>query len=413
MARVLVVDDEPNMRWVLQEALTKAGHAPHTAGSGSEALALLANTPIDLVILDLKLKGIDGLATLQAMHQRWPEVVVIILTAYGTVATAVTALQSGAADYLRKPFDVEEILFKITRALERQMLQQEIQRLRSKTPDLPPGSHLAWRRVVEVAAEAIRQDFDLRLIGESGSGRATIARYAHAAGPRRKAPLVELDLETLPAEQQASILEGSSEQDGAWAKAGQGALLLRHLHALSLNGAAALARLVQRRTDQQHGPLLLTTEPADYRPPQLTVPENRRRAEVRVPPLREHLDDLLLLAQFWLGDTAIAPAASNALHAYSWPGNIAELRGVLERAAALAHGAPIEERHLSANVCAAPLANEVIRLPPEGLNLETVEVALIRQALVLAGGNKSRAAELLGLTRHTLLYRLEKYSIEG
>ena len=99
MARVLVVDDEPDMRWVLQEALTKAGHAPHTAGSGSEALALLANTPIDLVILDLKLKGIDGLATLQAMHQRWPEVVVIILTAYGTVATAVTALQSGAADY--------------------------------------------------------------------------------------------------------------------------------------------------------------------------------------------------------------------------------------------------------------------------------------------------------------------------
>lgn len=409
MARVLVVDDEPNMRWVLQEALTKAGHTPHAVESGAEALALLATTPIELAILDLKLKGMDGLATLRMLHQRWPEVVVIILTAYGTVATAVEALQSGAADYLRKPFDVEEILFKISRALERQALQHEVQRLRSSRTAALPGSHPAWRRAVESAAQMVAQSFDVHLMGEAGSGRATIARYAHAASLRRQAPLVELDLETLPPTQQAYMLAGTSEQGGAWARAGQGTLLLRHIEALAADGMAALANLIQRRSDPQRGPVLMTTGTGDAG---TLAACGWPCAEVRVPPLRDHLDDVLLLARDWLGEVAITPAASLLIHHYPWPGNIAELRGVLERAAVLAKGAPIEERHLPDAVRTVPPPNEPLRLPPEGLNLEAVEMALIRQALTQAGGNKSRAAELLGLTRHTLLYRLEKYHIE-
>jgi DNA-binding NtrC family response regulator len=409
MARVLVVDDEPNMRWVLQEALNKAGYTPHTVASGPEALTLLATTPIDLVILDLKLKGMDGLATLRALHQRWPEVVVIILTAYGTVATAVEALQGGAADYLRKPFDVEEILFKITRALERQALQHEVQRLRGNQPAPLTGSHPAWRRAVETAVQAVTQGFDVHLRGEPGSGRATIGRYAHAAAPRRQAPLVELDLETLPAAQQAPMLAGSSEHGGAWARAGQGTLLLRHLGALAADGAAAVTHLLDRRSEQQRGPVLITTGTSDDTPPALS---DRPYVEVCVPPLREHLDDIMLLAQAWLGEVALTSAASQRLHQYPWPGNIAELRGALERAVALANGTPIEEQQLPASIRTAPLVDEPIRLPPDGLNLEAVEMALIRQALTQAGGNKSRAADLLGLTRHTLLYRLEKYQIE-
>ncbi len=409
MAHVLVVDDEPNMRWVLHEALTRAGHTPYVVGSGPEALVLLATTPIDLVILDLKLKGMDGLATLRALRQRWPDVVVIILTAYGTVATAVESLQSGAADYLRKPFDVEEILFKITRALERQALQHEVQRLRGDQPAPLTGSHPAWRRAVEAAVQAVAQGFDLRLLGEAGSGRATIARYAHASAPRRQSPLIELDLVTLAAAQQMHILAGSRNQSGAWGHAGQGVLLLRHIGALSSEGAAALADLAERRIEQQRGPILITTGTHDEPLPALN---NWPYAEVRVPPLRDHLDDILLLAQAWLGEVDITKEAVQIIHSYPWPGNIAELRGVLERAAALAHGMPIEEQHLPASLRVAMLPDEPVRLPPDGLNLEAVEVALIRQALAQARGNKSRAAELLGLTRHTLLYRLEKYQIE-
>jgi DNA-binding NtrC family response regulator len=409
MARVLIVDDEPNMRWVLQEALSKAGHTPHAVASGPEALTLLATTPIDLTILDLKLKGMDGLATLRALHQRWPEVVVIILTAYGTVATAVEALQGGAADYLRKPFDVEEILFKITRALERQALQHEVQRLRGDQPAPLPGSHPTWRRAVEAAVQAVAQGFDVHLRGEPGSGRATIGRYAHAASPRRQAPLVELDLETLPPAQQASMLAGSSEHGGAWARTGQGTLLLRHIRALSSDGAAVLAHLIDQRTAQQREPVLITTGTSNDVLPALN---NRAYAEVCVPPLREHRDDILLLAQAWLDEVVLTSVASQHIHQYPWPGNIVELRGALERAATLAKGAPIEERHLPASARTAPFIDEPIHLPPDGLNLEAVEMALIRQALTQAGGNKSRAADLLGLTRHTLLYRLEKYQIE-
>jgi DNA-binding NtrC family response regulator len=133
--------------------------------------------------------------------------------------------------------------------------------------------------------------------------------------------------------------------------------------------------------------------------------------DVAVPPLREHLDDVLPFAANWLPQRGITPAAIELLHAYEWPGNLGELRGVLERAALLAGDGPIDGVHLPERIRAAPLPHTPLRLPPEGLSLEALEIDLLRQALARAGGNKSRAAELLGLTRHTLLYRLEKYKI--
>ena len=129
--RVLIVDDEANLRWVLKEALGEAGYEVRSVTGGQEALAEMAQWPADLVLLDLKLKGMDGLATLRRLRERWPDVVVIILTAHGTVPTAVEAMQLGAADYLRKPFDVEEISFKLRRALERRTMQHELQRQRA------------------------------------------------------------------------------------------------------------------------------------------------------------------------------------------------------------------------------------------------------------------------------------------
>ena len=135
--RLLIVDDEANMRWVLKEALSGSGYDVYVAATGEEALGAMAAAPADLVVLDLKLKGMDGLATLRRLLERWPDSVVIILTAYGTVATAVEAIQIGAADYLRKPFDVEEIGFKIRRALERLALQAEVRRLRIYAEQAP------------------------------------------------------------------------------------------------------------------------------------------------------------------------------------------------------------------------------------------------------------------------------------
>jgi DNA-binding NtrC family response regulator len=409
MAHVLIVDDEPNMRWVLQEALEKAGYYVATAASGEEALGHLGASPVDLIILDLKMKGMDGLHTLRQIHARWPTVVVVILTAYGTVATAVEAMQGGASDYLRKPFDVEEILFKVSRSLERRALQAEVCRLRETPPPATPGSAPAWRRALHALGEAVANNLDVQVVGEPGSGRASLVRAAYGGGPRREAPLVELDLATIPAEAQDGVLRGEAGREGYWSLAGQGALLVRHAGWLSAAGHRALADLLARRAARQGGPLLLLTATADEL--ERLPPLEHRFARVVVPPLREHADDMLAFAAVWLPGQPISPAAAARLHTYPWPDNLSELRGVLERAALLAQDGPIEEHHLPDRVRAAPLPDTPFRLPSEGLSLEELEIALIKQALTRAGGNKSRAAELLGLTRHTLLYRLEKYKI--
>lgn len=409
MAQVLVIDDEPNMRWVLQEALGNAGYHTHSAGSGEEALALLAETPVDLAILDLKMKGMDGLATLRQIHARWPAVVVLILTAFGTVATAVEALQSGAADYLRKPFDIEEVLFKVSRALERQHLHAELARLKGGEPPPTPGSDPAWRAASAASAEALARGLDVRLIGEPGSGRTSVGRAAHLASSRSAAPLVVCDLGVLPAAEQGALLDGDGRGESYWRAAGSGVLLLRHIGRLSRAGADALTRLLERRGASGVGPLLLLTGTADEWAAAPALPQ--RYVAVEVPPLRAHLDDLLPFAAAWLPNRAITPAAAQLLHAYGWPGNLGELRAALERADKLAGAGPIEVQHLPDRVRSAPLPNAPLRLPPEGLSLEELEITLIRQALARAGGNKTRAAELLGLTRHTLLYRLEKYKI--
>jgi DNA-binding NtrC family response regulator len=409
MAQVLVIDDEPNMRWVLQEALGNAGYHTHAAGSGEEALALLAERPIDVAILDLKMKGMDGLATLRQIHARRPDVVVLVLTAFGTVATAVEALQSGATDYLRKPFDIEDVLFKISRALERQRLHAEITRLKSGEPPPTPGSDPAWRAAITASADALTRGLDVRLIGEPGSGRASIARAAHLASPRRAAPFVVCDLGVLPAAEQGALLNGDGQAESYWRAAGSGVLLLRHIGKLSGSGADALTHLLERRRTSGVGPLLVLTGAAEEWAAAPALPQ--RYVTVEVPPLRVHLDDILPFAAAWLPNRVITPAAAEMLHAYTWPGNLGELRAVLERADKLASDGPIDIHHLPDRVRVAPLPNAPLRLPPEGLSLEELEIALIRQALTRAGGNKTRAAELLGLTRHTLLYRLEKYKI--
>lgn len=407
--RILIVDDEANMRWVLKEALRTSGYEVEVAAGGQEALQEMSRCPADLILLDLKLKGMDGLATLRRLLERWPEVVVIILTAYGTVATAVEAMQLGAADYLRKPFDVEEIVFKLQRALERKALQAEIRRLRAyglpSMNEVPAGSHVSWQRCIEQARSLTALDLDIVFAGESGSGRTTMARFVHGLSEHRDAPLVELDFATLVGELQPQLLGGTGGTESAWSRAGAGTLLLRNAHLLAAEALVALAGLVKRRGNG--GPRLLLTAEAVLRVDAPLFP-----ARVQVPPLRERIADLPLLAQAFVPNIELTPPALHALEQYGWPGNVAELRGVLLRATAIAGGGQIEIAHLPPEVRLAPAPDESIRLPDEGISMEAVEIALLRQAMERAHGNKTRAAELLGLTRHTLLYRLEKYGLE-
>ena len=406
--RVLIVDDEINMRWVLKEALADAGYEVITAGSGQEALAEMGQLPASLVVLDLKMKGMDGLAALRRLRERWPDVVVLILTAHGSVPTAVEAMQLGAADYLRKPFDVEEVRFKIHRALERKAMQGELQRLKAAATSfpgaMPVGTDPTWQRCIKQIRSLTDLDLGILLLGETSSGRATLARFSHALSSRKAAPLVELDIESLTSNVQQRVLLAPDRSEGVWNRTGAGTLLLRNVEHLSQESWIALGLLVEREAERSPR-LLLTTNAPPVDAATLSL------AQIEVPPLRERPDDVPLLVQAFAAGAVVTASALELLERYTWPGNIAELRGIVERAIMLAAGLPIEERHLPERIRQAPMPGSAIRLPLEGLRLEEVEIALIRQALDRAGGNKTRAADLLGLTRHTLLYRLEKYGL--
>ncbi len=411
---ILIVDDEPNMRWVLGRALEQAGYTVFGAESGEDCLAALVREPIELVLLDLKLKGEDGLTILRRIRERRPEMVVIMLTAYGTVSNAVEAMQLGAVDFLRKPFDVEEVTFKIARALERHAMQQELLRLTAQQRRVPAfdtliGTAVSWQHVATQAQQTAATDHCVLLIGEVGSGRSSLGRAIHAASTRHTAPLVELDLLVYQDAAQLGALFGAGINGGAWSEAGSGSLLLRGV-ASATGVHEALAEHLAARVDRT-GPRLLVV--ASDSSPLLETVTAHIPICLRVPPLRERPGDALLLAQHFAGEQPITPPAAERIEQYAWPENVTELRGVIMRAVHLAGGGAIDSIHLPEHVQAAPgqSGRSGIALPPEGINLEEVEQELIRQALARARGNKSKAAELLGLTRHTLLYRMEKYGI--
>ena len=411
---ILIVDDEPNMRWVLSRAIEQAGYTVFGAENGADCLAMLGREPDDLVLLDLKLKGEDGLTLLRRIRERRPEVVVIILTAYGTVPMAVEAMQLGAADFLRKPFDVEEVLFKIARALERRAMQQEIARLKimqSTTPAFEAliGVDASWQQLVVQAQQAASTEHHVVLVGEPGSGRTSLARAMHVASLRAVAPLIELDLEIYQGASQKVVLFGKSGALGAWAEAGSGSLLVRG----AVDATAVHDQLAERlvRQEDRIVPRLFLIAPSGNGLPaafEALIP-----VRLVVPPLRERPADVLLLARLFAGDREITPLAAQLLEHYQWPGNVTELRGMVQRAVRLSRSDPIDMVHLPDYVQQRPevAARSPTELPREGVNLEQLEQALIRQALDRARGNKTRAAELLGLTRHTLLYRMEKYGI--
>jgi DNA-binding NtrC family response regulator len=411
---ILIVDDESNMRWILGRALEQAGYTVHSAASGDEAANLLSREPIDLMLLDLKLKGEDGLTVLRRLRERQPELVVIMLTAYGTVPTAVEAMQLGAADFLRKPFDVEEVTFKIARALERRTMQQELTRLTryqraAATFDTLTGTSVAWNRVLDQAQNIAAVDQNALLHGEFGSGRTTLARAIHSASARHTAPLIELDLSIYHPAAQRAALFGTSGDGGAWILAGSGTLILRGLAEANVLPELLVTRFAQQAQDA--GPrVLLVGSDSSLLPEVLTaaIP-----IYIHVPPLRSRSGDVQVLARCFAGERAITTRTLRQLDSYAWPENIAELRSVIIGAAQLAGDDPIDMMHLPTYLQHAPEypAENGITLPPEGVNLEAVEQELIRQALERAHGNKSKAAELLGLSRHTLLYRMGKYGI--
>ena len=456
MARtILVVDDEENMRWVLKRALEKSGYEVITSSRGDHALKFLASRPVDLVLLDLKMPGMDGISVLRELRQRNVLVPILLLTAYATVPTAVEATKLGATDYLRKPFDLEDVLMRIGRYLygeDRPETGQDQERMshtfsrsheQSEKPSLPGfhgfiGTSTVLKRPLTLAKTASETGYPVLICGEEGSGRRYLANLIHEnCLNTNENAIVTIDCDSLPApvlEQELLDAEmfnaetGEAGVDdlqpatevadaGRWQQALGGTLLLVNADALPniltqqlISHLSTYLRTPQRPFGLR---LILTCQQPL---PSLWQPLLKTAITIELPPLRCRLDDLPLLLAHFSPNALWQPAVKAHLATYDWPGNVAELEQIVQQACLLARGKPIDASHLPSQVVAngsteLGAQSSGIILPEEGIDLDALEKDLILQALKMAQGNKAHAARLLGLTRATLLYRIEKHEL--
>ena len=450
--RVLVVDDEPKMQRVLEILLRKLGHEVLLAADGQAALTLAQSVPVDLVMTDLRMPGMDGIALLSALREHGIAAPVILLTAYGTVESAVTAMKKGAYDYILRPFDVEAVEVVVTRALALERVQRENQFLRAEVEkgwDEFIGRSAAMQQQYELICQVAPTHTSVLITGESGTGKELAARAIHRASPRRGALFVPINCAAIPADLLESELFGHTkgaftgaynERVGKFAMADGGTIFLDEVTELRPSLQAKLLRVLQENVIERLGSNRSVA--IDIRVIAATNQDVRRAIQqgtlredlfyrlnvftITLPPLRDRLEDVALLADHFIGKHAtrlgrerptLSIAALARLQSYGWPGNVRELENVIERALVLSRGEQIEVQHLpreivSAAELASPLLPASLSQPlPLIPAVENLEKMLIAQALEQAAGNKAKAARLLDISERTLWYKVKKYRL--
>lgn len=443
--RILAVDDEPNMRRLLEIMLRQAGHHALQAADGSEALDILRNEGADLVVSDLNMPGMDGLKLLAAMREEGMDTPLIIVTAQGEVESAVAAMKLGAADYLLRPFDLDTLEIAMTRALSVVRLKNENRYLRAEA-ERDMGNMVGKSAAMEQIQAAIRQvapeKATVLIAGETGTGKEVVAHAIHHLSPRHEALFVAVNCAAIPAEMMESELFGHERgaftgalknRVGKFEVADGGTLFLDEITEMPVTLQAKLLRALQEGVIERlggHRPLSVDIRviAATNRDPLQAVQEGRLREDLYyrlnvfrldLPPLRERREDIVPLAWHFLSrrGAKISEKALATLQEYDWPGNVRELGNVLERAAIVASSACIEVRHLPADI-ALPLAPATVEMAQgveSSLSLpqatEALEKMMIAKALETCDGNKSRASRLLEISERSLWYKLDRYKL--
>jgi len=430
MACILVVDDEPKLGKYVAQALELDGHVVRRASGGREALALLAAHDCDVVVTDLRMPEVDGLAVLKAARSRASPPEVIVMTAFGTTESAVAAMKAGAADYVTKPFAFDELRMRVQRLADQRSAEARSERLlRQLTPDLVAES-AAMKSALATARQVAPTDATVLLLGESGTGKSQLARYIHYQSRRPAGRFVEVHCAALP----ETLLEGElfGHEKGAFTGAVQrkvghlaaadgGTLFLDEIGEITAATQVKLLRFLQERTFVPLG----STEPrtvdarviaATNRDLDTAVSEGAFREDfyyrlnvfaIRVPPLRDRLDDVLPIADRMLAARGLPPdklssAARQRLLQHRWPGNVRELENALQRGLILAGEGEIGPEHVALTAPPAGRARAVVDLLCDGFQLDAFEHELILAALERAGGNKTHAAQLLGVSRRRM-----------
>ncbi|MBI1763796.1 MAG: sigma-54-dependent Fis family transcriptional regulator [Acidobacteria bacterium] len=449
-ARLLIAEDDADMRDLLQEVLEEAGHEPVLAADGRAALALLQrdHEPLDLLITDVQMPLLKGDELLRTARARRAEVPVIVITAFGSVEQAVELVKAGAFQYVTKPFKTAELLSTIEQALERSAPQRAQARLRREIPTTPTliiGASRPMRELFDLIARAAQSNSTVLITGESGTGKELVARAVHEASGR-KGNFVPVNCAAIPADLIESELFGHTGQaftgarqarTGLFEAADHGTLFLDEIGELPLSVQPKLLRALQagavRRVGSEHERAIeVRVIAATNRELEEDVHTRRFRQDLywrlnvihlRVPPLRERAYDIPLLVEHFISRSAnasgqppldVSPETLALLTAYSWPGNVRELENAIERAAALTRGAQLTPNDLPDRIRAGGAAARLIaQSSAQNLTLRELERDYILEVLRKTGGNKSRAAEMLGLDRKTLYRKLDEYRAES
>ncbi|MCX8007778.1 MAG: sigma-54 dependent transcriptional regulator [Coriobacteriia bacterium] len=445
--RVLIVDDEKNMRWVLGEALRSAGYETVEAADGKEALAAVADAPPDLMVLDHKMPAPDGMEVLKRVRAKGLTFPIIMLTAHGNVQTAVEAMKAGATEYLTKPFDLEELKLVIEKALRTGDLAAEVERLRAEVgkeydvEGIVAGS-AKMLSVLETVKKVAPTNATVMIYGESGTGKELIARAIHQLSPRSQRPFVSVSAGALPETLLESELFGYEKgaftgamqaKPGRFELANGGTIFLDEIGDISPAVQVKLLRVLQERVFERLGgtrsiEVDVRVVAATNRDLQELIAEGSFREDlyyrlnvvpISLPPLRDRPEDIPRLIAHFLekmnaGRKRISPEAMQALVDYKWPGNVRELENTVERMVILSQGEEIGVDDLPAEVRSGVVLQGGERcfvLPESGIDLEEVEMDLIVQALERTGRNLPRAAKLLGLTPKTLEARMNRLGL--
>jgi len=448
MPTILIIEDEAKMRRLLELNLGEEGLKTLSAADAETGLQLLASEPVHLVLTDLKLPGMGGLELLEKVKEKDPALPVVVMTAFGSVETAVDAMKSGASDYILKPFSLAEIRMVVRKELDVSLLREENRSLREALGEKysHPNVIAASPRMQEVLAMVDRvapTNSTVLLGGESGAGKDLIARVIHERSRRAKGPFIKINSTAIPENLLESELFGyekgaftgaTTSKPGKFELADGGTLFLDEIGDVPPATQVKLLRVLQERDFERLGGTrtikvdvrLIAATNRDLR---AALEEGTFREDlyyrlnvvpIDIPPLRAHKEDIPGLATMFLARfckesarplTGISPEAMDILLAHHWPGNVRELQNVIERACALAAGPRLEaaDTHLDTARPRAAAAGD--HFLPEGVTLDQWEDEMIREALKRSNGNKSRAARLLGLSRNALRYRLSKIGI--
>jgi len=445
--RILVVEDEEKLRRVIELQLVSAGFEVDQAGSAEEGLKLADRA--DLILTDLRLPGMDGLELIRAIRRQNAATPIIVITAFGTVESAVEAMKAGAFDFLPKPFSMDHLMAVVHKALEVRSLRDENRTLREQLVrrysfENIVGRSPAMQEIFATIERVAPTRATVLIAGESGTGKDLIAKAIHYHSPRRDRPFVKINCTAIPENLMESELFGYEKgaftgavtsKPGRFELADTGTVFLDEIGDVPPNIQVKLLRVLQERAFERLGSN--RTRQIDVRVIAATNADLRAALEhgafredlyyrlnvvpINVPPLRERKEDIPALAEHFIRKYAaefssrvkgISEEALELLRRYHWPGNVRELENVIERSLVLCSGEMLEAADIKLDSASRNSRASDEPLLPEGMTLEEHERELIRKALEKAKGNKSQAARLLGLSRNALRYRLSQMGLD-